>query len=171
MIVISDTNILSSLAAATAFDTLFQLFTQSELCIPPAVVHELQAGIDKGKPYLAPVLEAITTQKIVVIALSSREEQLIQQYPPRLNLGECEAIALAQTHNGLLLSNDKRAVHYCQNQGIRVLNLENILRELWVRKILSRTEVKQVIEQIAHVERLVISPQRQTVIFARRRKR
>jgi len=66
----------------------------------------------------------------------------------------------------VLLSNDKRAVYYCQAQAIRVLNLENILRELWVREILSRSEVQQLIERMASIENLVISTERQAAIFA-----
>ena len=166
MIVVSDTNILSSLAAGEAFPALLQLFAPSVLWIPPAVFQELLAGMDSEKTYLAPVFQAIAVQQIVVMGLSPSEEQLLQHYPPRLNLGECQAIALIQTHKALLLSNDKRAIRYCQSQNLPVLNLENILRRLWVRKILTRTKVKEIIEQMACVEQLVIPPERQAVIFA-----
>ncbi|MFN8491673.1 MAG: hypothetical protein U0350_29005 [Caldilineaceae bacterium] len=168
MIVISDTNILSSLAVGEAFPTLFQLFASSEICIPPAVFAELQQGCALGKMYLEPVLQAIKTQQIEVIALSVAEEQLIPTYPHRLNLGECEAIALTQTRQALLLSNDKRAVRYCQTQGLRVWNLENILRQLWLQNILSRYEVKKLIDRMAQIENLVIPPERQKAIFAPR---
>ena len=166
MIVISDTNILSSLAAGNIFSALFQLFASPDIHIPPAVFQELQAGMNIGKTYLAPVLQAIASEQIAILALSPYEEQLAQSYPSRLNLGECQAIALAHARNSLLLSNDKRAIRYCQAQAIRVLNLENILRQLWIRKILSPTVVRQAIKQMASIEQLVIPPERQAVIFA-----
>jgi predicted nucleic acid-binding protein len=166
VIVFSDTNILSSLAAGAIFPSLPQLFAQSDLKIPPAVFQELQTGIARGKAYLELVRQAVELRQIAVIALSPHEEQLMQSYPPRLNLGERQAIALTQTRNALLLSNDKRAIRYCQTQQIRVLNLENILRQLWVRQVLTRHEVDQAIERMALVEHLTISAERRAAIFA-----
>lgn len=52
MIVVSDTNILSSFAAGDAFPLLLRLFVRSQVCVPPGVHQELQAGIYKGNPYL-----------------------------------------------------------------------------------------------------------------------
>ena len=166
MIVISDTNILSSLAAGEALPALLELFASSALWIPPAVFQELQVGLDGGKTYLTSVFQVLADQQIAVVALSKDAEALLPHYPPRLNLGECQAIALAQTHKALLVSNDKRAIRYCQSQNLPVLNLENILRQLWVRKILTRTAVKQIIEQMARTEQLIIPPERQAEIFA-----
>ncbi|MCE7983320.1 MAG: hypothetical protein DYG89_19270 [Caldilinea sp. CFX5] len=122
--------------------------------------------MDRGKPYLAPVFQAITDQQILIITPSEAEEQLLQHYPPGLNLGERQAIAITQTRKALFLSNDMRAVRYCRSQTLSVLTLENILRQLWVRNILSRAKVKQVIEQMAEVEKLVVPAERQAIIFA-----
>lgn len=166
MIVVSDTNILSSLAAGNAFPALCQPFAPSPLWIPSAVFQELLAAMDRGKPYLAPVFQAITDQQILIITPSEAEEQLLQHYPPGLNLGERQAIAITQTRKALFLSNDMRAVRYCRSQTLSVLTLENILRQLWVRNILSRAKVKQVIEQMAEVEKLVVPAERQAIIFA-----
>jgi hypothetical protein len=59
------------MAAGAVFPSLFQLFAQSDLSIPPAVFQELQTGIDKGKAYLEPVYQAITAQQIAVVAFRS----------------------------------------------------------------------------------------------------
>ncbi len=40
MIVISDTNILSSFAAGNALPLLFRLFSQTDFTIPPAILEE-----------------------------------------------------------------------------------------------------------------------------------
>lgn len=74
MIVISDTNILSSLAAGDALATLRRLYPKSRLLIPPTVQQELQSGFDRGKTYLQPVLQAIAKQQIEVVSLSAEEE-------------------------------------------------------------------------------------------------
>jgi len=165
VIVVSDTNILSSLAAGGSLPALLQLFKRSTFCIPPSVRDELQAGLAKGRTYLAPVFQAITTQQIVVPALSTEEEHALQQYPQRLNLGERQAIALAHTRNAVVLSNDRRALRYCQEQHIRIVNLVGILRLLWRRHIMSQNEVQALLTKMEQVENLVLTPAQRTEIF------
>lgn len=166
MIIVSDTNILSSLAAGDALPALLHLFKRSTFCIPPSVRDELQAGLAKGRTYLEPLFGAIAAQQIVVVALSSDEEHALQGYPQRLNLGERQAIALAQTRNAVVLSNDRRALRYCHQQNIRVVNLIGILRLLWQRQGMSQNEVQTVLAKMEQVENLVLTPAQRTAIFA-----
>jgi predicted nucleic acid-binding protein len=70
VIVVSDTNVLSSLAAGDSLPALLRLFARSTLCIPPSVRDELQVGLDKGKTYLEPIFRAAITQQIDVVPLS-----------------------------------------------------------------------------------------------------
>ena len=170
MIVVSDTNILSSLAAGDSLGALLRLFARSTLWIPPSVRDELQMGLDKGRTYLEPIFRALTTQQIGVMPLSPEEEQLTQAYPERLNLGERQAIALARTRNAVLLSNDTRALRYCQQQNIHTMNLVGILRLLWVRQILSQDEVRTLITKMEQVENLVLVSAQRAEIFAPRRR-
>jgi predicted nucleic acid-binding protein len=58
---------------------------------------------------------------------------LISVRPQRLNAGECEAIAICQERHIPLLTNDRRAVRYCQANGINVVDLPTILRLFWTR--------------------------------------
>lgn len=51
MLVISDTNILSSLAAGQGFHLLSRLFPGKVIYIPPAVQKELQAGLVPEQMY------------------------------------------------------------------------------------------------------------------------
>jgi predicted nucleic acid-binding protein len=166
VIVVSDTNILSSLAAGDSLPALLCLFRRSTFCIPPGVHDELQAGVAKGRSYLEPVSQAITTQQIVVVALSADEERALQQYPQRLNVGERQAIALAQTRKAVILTNDRRALRYCQQENIRAVNLIGILRLLWRRHVLSQTEVQTLLTKMEQVENLVLTPAQRAEIFA-----
>ena len=68
-----------------------------------------------------------------------------------------------------LLSNDKRALRYCQQQSIRTVNLVGILRLLWVRHIMSQDEVRILIPKMEQVENLVLTQAQRTEIFAPRR--
>lgn len=169
MIVISDTNILSSFAAATAFEHIAQLFPQAQVSVPPGVRHELQAGLDRGRTYLQTPLEAIDKGQITVLTLTPDETILLASYPTRLNQGEREAIALAATRRATLLSNDNRAISYCRQQQVRVLSLVDLLRLLWVRRIVSQEAVLAMIAQMRQVEQLTLKPEQEQVVFAPRR--
>ncbi|MCP4357887.1 MAG: hypothetical protein GY796_07725 [Chloroflexi bacterium] len=171
MLVISDTNILSSLAAGGSLALLFRLFPNRVIYIPPAVHQELQVGLDRGVTHLNPVLQAIAAHKIQSLDLSDIEQQIVQALPEQLNLGECEAIALSQNRKARLLSNDKRAVRYCQEKQIKVVNLADLLRQFWVRRLVSQAKVKQLIEEMERVEKLVLNPADRAKIFAPRSRR
>jgi len=171
MLIISDTNILSSLAAGDALPLLFQLFPKSPMYIPLAVQEELQIGLDRGENHLSQVWQAIAIGKIKILKLSIKEQNLLHVLPDALNLGECEAIILAQNRHGRLLSNDKKAVNYCQANKIKTATLIDLLRDFWLRKIASPTEVKELIQRMEKVERLKLKPNQLTLIFAPRRKK
>ena len=168
MIVISDTNILSSLAVADAFELLPRLFSRAELCIPPAVHRELQTGLSRKQTHLKIILQAVETNKLKVLELSSQEQELAQNLPGKLNAGECEAIALAQNRQAPLLSNDKRAIRYGDQSGIEVMDLPTLLNLLWTRRLISKNEVGQLIEKMAARENLKITPTQRARVFAPR---
>lgn len=166
MIVISDTNILSSLAAGDALATLRRLYPKSRLLIPPTVQQELQSGFDRGKTYLQPVLQAIAKQQIEVVSLSAEEELQTFLYPSHLAAGEREAIALAQSRKALLLSNDGDAIRYCKQYQLVVVSLVNLLRLFWSEGLLSQDEVRDLIARMKHVETLTLTPKALAKIFA-----
>ena len=167
MIVVSDTNILSSLAAADVSTLLFALFPKAPICIPPTVKQELQAGVAR-QSYLAPVVDAIGSDKIYVLALSAQEQQLSENLPHKLNRGECEAIALAHYRHAPLLSNDKRAVRYCLDNGITVLDLPALLNLLWTQKIVAKEQIDSLIQKMAARERLILTETQRQRVFAPR---
>jgi len=71
--IVSDTNILSSLAAANALARLQQLFARSMLSIPPAVREELRTAVERGRTYLEPLVIAITAGEILLLELTEDE--------------------------------------------------------------------------------------------------
>lgn len=165
MIVVSTTNILSSLAAGDSSPALLRLFARSRLAIPPAVQQELQAGLNAGAKHLEPVLQAIQANQIEVSALSAEEEFLTYNFPSSLNEGELQALAIAQKRRVPLLCNDTQAIHYCQPRGITAVNLAAILRLLWVKNVQSPDEVRKLIEQMKQVEGLALSSRQMAEIL------
>ncbi|HEX4950330.1 MAG TPA: PIN domain-containing protein [Blastocatellia bacterium] len=166
MIVISDTNILSSLAAGDSIAMLRLLYKQPRLIIPPTVQKELQSGFERGKTYLQAVLQAIANQQIEVVSLSAEEELQTFLYPVHLDAGEREAIALAQSRKALLLSNDGDAIRYCKQHRLLVVSLINLLRLFWIKGVLSQDEVRDLIVRMEQVETLTLTPKALAKIFA-----
>ena len=166
MIIISDTNILSSLAACEALSALEILYQKPRLVIPPAVLSELQAGLAAGMTHLQLVLESIQRQQIEVISLSAEEELLSYTYPIDLGEGEREAMALAQSRKALLLTNDGEAIRYCFRRQWEVVSLNNLLRLFWISGVMLPDDVRDLIAKMEQVERLRLTPDHLLKIFA-----
>lgn len=166
MIVVTTTNILSTLAAGGSLPALLRLFARSKLVIPPAVQQELQAGLNAGANHLEPVLHAIHANQIEVSGLSVEEEFLTYNLPRSLNEGELQALALAQKRRTPLLCNDTQIIRYCEPRGITVITLVFILRLLWVKNVQSPEEVRKLIEQMKLVEGLALSSSQVAEVFA-----
>lgn len=166
MPVVSDSNILSSLAAADALDLLTKFFRGDTIFIPQAVEQELQAGLAHGAFHLQRVFDAIRRDEIRTLYLTEAEQTLTTTLPRKLHAGEKEGIVLCRLYNYLFLSNDKRAIRHCQMTGIKSINLEAFLRALWVQRVLSQQEVKALIQAIQSVEKLVVTQEQFGKIFA-----
>lgn len=165
MIIISDTNILSSLAAGDALSALNALYQNPRLVIPPAVLSELQAGLAEGMTHLLRVLDAIQRQQIEVIQLSAEEELLTFTYPADLGDGERESMALAQSRKALLLTNDGEAIRYCFRRNVKVVSLNNLLKLFWTSGVMSPDDVRELIAKMEQVERLKLTPDHLAKIF------
>jgi hypothetical protein len=70
-----------------------------------------------------------------------------------------------------LLTNDRRAVRYCQTNGIDVVDLPTVLRLFWTRQVATRSEVEQIISHMEQVERLILNTEQRAAIFAPQRRR
>ena len=77
--------------------------------------------------------------------------------PGSLGAGEAESIAVCLNRPGTqLLTNDKRARNLCRERAVPCLDLPGILRALWVRQILSKKRVQELLRQIETEEGMVI---------------
>jgi predicted nucleic acid-binding protein len=130
MVIVSDTNILSSLAAADALLLLSQIFPNDTIHIPPAVEQELQAALAFGKQHIDRIFVAIQIGAFHRIELTVTERLRMATLPSRLNAGEREGIVLCQARKLLFLCNDRRAIRYCEANAIEVAALTTILRLL-----------------------------------------
>ncbi len=127
--------------------------------------------MQREQSHLTAVFRALTTDHLSVQPLSAKESALAQNLPRKLNSGECEAIALAQSRQAPLLSNDKRAIRYCQQYGIEALDLATLLNLLWVKQITTKKEVEIMILKMEKTEGLRLNPAQQQRVFTPRQRR
>ena len=124
MIIISDTSIITNLAAIQHLHLLPQLYNQ--VIIPEAVYREL---IDIDPPVPGSVeVQAATWIEIRQVVNSNALERLQQEV--RLDLGESEAIALAlELSADLLLIDERRGRAEANRLGLRITGILGILVE------------------------------------------
>jgi predicted nucleic acid-binding protein len=157
--ILSDTSILSSFAAARGLPLLLAVLEEDTIFIPPAVEQELRAGLSRGVTYLQDVLDQIPTRQVQLLDLDESDLQCMTTLPKALGAGEREAIALCLRHAATLLCNDRRVVRYCDEQGILCLDLASLLRMLWTGGVATRAKVKTMIVRMERAEDLVFKDQ------------
>jgi uncharacterized protein len=118
VIILSDTSVITNLAAIQSLNLLPQLYNQ--VTIPRAVYREL-AEIN---PPVPGTLEVQTAAWIEVRQVASRSTVERLQIEAKLDLGESEAIALALELNAdLLLIDERRGRAEANRLGVRISGL------------------------------------------------
>jgi len=130
MSIVADSGPILSCARANRLELLHQVIT--DLIIPDAVYEEIVIR-GAGKPGSAEVQGASWIRR-----LSVRDRAFVDQLPPKLHLGEREAIALAKEQGAALLVDEREARREALHQGIAVMGSLKVLREAKTRGIIPR---------------------------------
>ena len=141
---IADTDILSTFGKVRKTDLLLTLF--QKVHVAPAVYRELLKVEQLGFRWGASVKQAVELLPLTE-SENKEAEQLFTSYP-QLRSGEVESFVLAKAHHLLCLTNDRQAKEISNALGLPCLDLEEILRALKVRRILTTEALAQLIEQI-----------------------
>jgi predicted nucleic acid-binding protein len=92
-------------------------------------------------------------ERFQTLALTAEEKSLAETSPSSLNAGERECIAVCvRRSGGKLLTNDKRARNYGQENRLPCLDLKLMLRRLWQAKHSTKEEVRTLITAIEQSE-------------------
>lgn len=72
---------------------------------------------------------------------------MLQEIPKNrsIHFGEAEGLIISKNRNTIFLTNDSRAVRYCKDNDIKVLDLRDILLLLFKRRVLTREGMKDLI--------------------------
>ena len=143
-----DTDVLSIFAKIQRLPLLFAVFNQEHLHIASAVENEIKIGVSKGFHFAHGITELLTQEQIQTHHPLPVDEAFMTLLPQTLATGELESMAICKRLAAVFASNERRVKHYCQANGIRCVNLAEILRALWELKILTQNDVTQIITEI-----------------------
>jgi predicted nucleic acid-binding protein len=130
MTIVADSGPILSFARANRLELFHQVM--SDLTIPDAVYEDIVVR-GAGKPGATEVQGASWIRR-----LSVRDRTFVDQLPPKLHLGEREAIALAKEQGAALLVDEREARREALRQSITILGSLTILREAKTRGIIPR---------------------------------
>jgi uncharacterized protein len=138
MSIIADSGPILSFARANRLELLHQVI--GGLTIPDAIYEEIVIR-GAGKPGSTEVQGASWIRPLPV-----RDRVFVDQLPPKLHLGEREAIALAKEQGVALLVDEREARREALHQGIAVMGSLRVLREAKTRGIIPR--VRPVLDEL-----------------------
>jgi len=104
-----------------------------------------------GKPGSTEALGASWIRHLPV-----RDRAFVDQLPPKLHLGEREAIALAKVQGAVLLVDEREARREALHQGITILGSLTILREAKTRGIIPR--VRAILDELIAASMYISEP-------------
>ena len=117
-----NTTVLSNFAY---IDELWMVAELSGICAVPAVREELEHGVD-DHPYLRSALD-ILDKGIPVATVSDTVANREAVVSSHLDPGEAQAFAVADAHDGRLLTDDGDARSFAKDQGVTVVGSVGVL--------------------------------------------
>ncbi|OYR74473.1 twitching motility protein PilT [Halorubrum sp. E3] len=117
-----NTTVLSNFAY---IDQLWVIAGLSEICTVPVVREELDHGVE-DHPYLQSALDTLDDE-IPVATISDTVANREAVVGEHLDPGEAQAFALADAHDGRLLTDDGDARSFAKDQGVTVVGSVGVL--------------------------------------------
>lgn len=143
MIVVSDTTPIISLVKAECLDILKTLF--GSVCIPSAVFDELIAN----EKYSYEADQIRKSDFIFTKELKDKKSVRYLQIAAKLDLGESEAITLAEEMNAdLLLVDELRGRRIAEELGIRITGTIGVLLQAYDENILTAQDIMTCIDKL-----------------------
>ena len=158
-----DTDILSMPGKIGRTDLLRRLFPETSLVITFEVYNELLRAKEAGYNFVDDILE----QGLKVNHLDS---ELIQEYEQKkqrlrnIHTGELTSILLCKREGMAFVTNDSRAKRFCEENGVEWLDIVDILRLCYRKRVLNKREIENVIRDIEERDRTRIT--RKEEVFA-----
>jgi len=152
LIVLADTDILSAFAKVNAMKLIKKLF--EDLKISPSIYEELMRAKRAGYSFVDNIFQ--NTEIILLSEMEFNSFRNLLANETNMHEGECQLIALCKSRKGILLTNDRYVKNYCKENKIDFLDMEEILRAVKLKKILSCEGLRKLIEDIEKKDHTII---------------
>jgi len=160
-VILSDTNVLSTFAKIGRLPLLLQLFERAKIGVVPAVYAELQAGVSSGYVVLQAAIALIQQGPIALLMPTAQEIFDKDALPDSFDVGERETLAVAKSRGCQVLTNETHVKNWCKRAGIGCWDLPGVLRALWRMNLLTKEQVRELVEQIETKDRIVFKNKEQ----------
>jgi len=164
--ILIDTDVLSAFAKIEALPLLFQLLGVEIFYLTPSVWREIEYSRQSGRPYAEQIVRLAQQGKLIVTILTSEEQEMAGSLSHTLGSGEREILAVAKCREGIALSNESRVAHYAKQLQVRCFRIPDLLRALWKENILTKKEVKHLIESLQEKDRMLFTERAMQAIFS-----
>lgn len=151
-----DTDILSMLGKIGKVDLLRKLFPESSLIITFEVYNELLRAKETGYDFVDDILK----QEFKVIHLDPdliKEYELKKEGLKNLHTGKLTSILLCIREGMDFATNDSKAKTFCKENGVNWLDIVDILRLCYLKRVLDKKEIEKIIRDIEETDRTRIT--------------
>ncbi|MBI2663847.1 hypothetical protein HYX10_00710 [Candidatus Woesearchaeota archaeon] len=153
--ILLDTNILSTFGKIGRLGLLFEALGDN-LVVSPNVLSEVKKAKELGYDHAKIVYSIFAKGKIRVVQMSDNESAYAGTLPKSFGSGERDTASIAKCRKAAVVTNEKKIINFCQREGIAVISLNSVLRHLWAGKILSKSQVEQLIDEMELKDNLII---------------
>jgi len=160
---IFDTDILSMLGKIGRVDLLRKLFPESELIITFEVYTELLRAKEIGYDFVDEILK----QGFKVVHLDTdliKEFELKKDSFKNIHAGELTSILYCIKEGMDFATNDGKAKRFCKENGVEWLDIVDILRLCYLKRVLDKKKIEKLIKDIEVSDRTIVT--RKERIFA-----
>lgn len=142
MLIILDCDIASTFGKIDRIELLKKTFPKSDIRITNSVYTELLHAKRIGFSFPDKIFDSI-----VQTVLKEEEIEYFRRFSQdkRIHAGEAEGLAIAKIRNAVFLTNDTLVVRFCEENGIKVLDLKDVLILLGEREIASKKEMVDIL--------------------------
>ncbi|MFW6141608.1 MAG: hypothetical protein ACOC53_03510 [Candidatus Saliniplasma sp.] len=125
--------------------------------VSPNVLDEVRRAEELGYSHAENILGGIKKDKILISCPQDDEIKLLDKVASSFGRGERDCMAMALKRDALIVTNERKVLNYCEENGITHVRLNTILRKLWIDDIMSQEKVRDLIHQIEEKDSLVIT--------------
>ena len=145
MLVILDCDIASTFAKIDRIALLKRAIPKSDIRITNSVYTELLRAKRVGFLFPDKIFDSI-----MQIVLKEEEIELFRSFSQdkRIHAGEAEGLAIAKIRDAVFLTNDSLVVRFCEEKGLKVLDLKDVLILMGERGVITKKELLDILREI-----------------------